>query len=432
MAGKRIVLCTFGSLGDLHPIVALARELKRRGHSPVVATTPAYRGRVESMGVEFHPVRPDIDITEPAILRRAMHPRDGLRFIICELIMPYLRESYADTATAIEGADLLVTHPVTISAFLLGRKSGLPWASVALAPVSLLSVHDMCVFPGFPFAEWLATRGPSFQRGLLRFFERLYEPYWKPFRVMEAEVGLPRSRNPVMYGHSPQLALGLFSPELAKPQPDWPPSARLAGFPFFDHEQGNSPELQRFLDSGDPPIVFTLGSAAVGAAGDFFEQSVEAARLLGRRAVLLIGSDPANRSKAALPPGVIAVPYAPHAAVFPRACVNVHQGGIGTTGEAMRAGRPMLVVPYSHDQPDHAYRLMKRGVARSIPRHKYNAATAAREIGILLQDRSCAERAADMGARVRAENGAHTACDLLESLLAGTKREADAVSAFAL
>ena len=417
----RIVLCTFGSLGDLHPIVALARELKRRGHAPVVATTPSYRGRVEAVGVGFHPIRPDIDITDPAILRRAMHPSDGLRYILCELLMPHLRESYEDTVAAARGADLLVTHPVTLSAFLFAQKAGLPWASVALAPVSLLSVHDMCVFPGFPCAEWLARRGPGFQRALLRLFEALYEPYWKPYRALEKELGVARSRNPVLYGHSPQLVLGLFSPELAAPQADWPPSARLAGFPFFDHDEGNSPELQRFLDGDDQPIVFTLGSAAVGAAGDFFEQSIDAARRLGRRAVLLVGSDPANQPKSALPAGILAVPYAPHAAVFPRACVNVHQGGIGTTGEAMRAGRPMLIVPYSHDQPDHAYRLRKRGVARSIRRHKYSAATAAREIEILLRDPSYAERAAEMGARVRAEPGTKTACEFLESLLARTR-----------
>ncbi len=417
----RIVLCTFGSLGDLHPIVALARELTRRGHSAVVATTPSYRARVEAAGVAFHPVRPDLDITDPSILRRAMHPRDGLRYILCELLMPYLRESYEDTASAIKGADLLVTHPVTLSAFLVARTAGIPWASVGLAPVSFLSVHDMCVFPGFPCAEWLARRGPGFQRALLKFFQRIYEPYWKPYRNFERELGLPPSRNPVLYGHSPQLALGLFSRQLAEPQPDWPLNAHLTGFPFFEHDDGNSPELQRFFENGEPPIVFTLGSAAVGAAGDFYDQSIEAAQLVGRRALLLIGNDPANRPTTELPEGIIAVPYAPHAAVFPRACVNVHQGGIGTTGEAMRAGRPMLIVPYSHDQPDHAYRLRKRGVARSLARHKYTAASAAREIVTLLADKGYAERAAEMGIRVRGETGAATACDLLEGLLAQRK-----------
>ena len=128
-----------------------------------------------------------------------------------------------------------------------------------------------------------------------------------------------------------------------------------------------------------------------------------------------------------MPQSVIAVPYAPHAAIFPRASVVVHQGGIGTTGEAMRAGRPMLVVPYSHDQPDHAARLKRLGVARNIPRERYNSKTATCEIAALLRDKSYAERAADVGARVRSETGLSKACDLLEGLLGKTNLEARAL-----
>jgi UDP:flavonoid glycosyltransferase YjiC (YdhE family) len=148
---------------------------------------------------------------------------------------------------------------------------------------------------------------------------------------------------------------------------------------------------------------------------------------LGRRAVLLVGRDPRNQPTGELPPGAIAVPYAPHAAVFPRGCVVVHQGGIGTTGEAMRAGRPMLVVHYSHDQPDHAARLSRLGVARGVPREKYNAAIAVREIQTLLQDRRYVDRAAEIGARVRSETETASACDLLSRLFPQTPSEEAAV-----
>jgi len=314
---------------------------------------------------------------------------------------------------------LLVTHPITLSAFLLALKEKIPWASVVLAPVSFFFADDPSVLSGVPFAERLTRFGPFFQRQLLRTVALLFEPLWKPFRKFEKELGLPPAPNPLFWGHSPHLALGLFSPLLAAPQRDWPLNAHATGFPFFDHDQGNTAELQQFLDSGDPPIVFTLGSAAVGVAGDFFQQSADAAYRLGRRAVLLVGKDPVNQPTGKLPPDVIAVPYAPHAAVFPRACVVVHQGGIGTTGEAMRAGRPMLVVPYSHDQPDHAARLTGLGVARYVNRDRYNSAIAAAEIETLLADNSYAERAAELGIRVRSESGAVTACDLLSGFATG-------------
>jgi len=427
MSGKRIVFCTFGSLGDIYPFLALAGEMKRRGHSPVIATTPAYHALVQAEGTEFHPVRPDIDVADPDILRRVMDRRTGGRYVVCDILLPALRDSYEDTAAIAADADLLVTHPMALSAFLLARKTGIPWASVALAPVSLYSIYDAPVLSGIPFAGKLASFGPSFQRRFLKVAAFLFEPQWKPFRKFESELGLPPSPNPLFWGHSPQLTLALFSPLLAAPQPDWPANAHATGFPFFGRTQQNPVELQQFLDSGEPPVIFTLGSAAVGVAGDFFQQSAEAAHRLGRRAVLLVGRDPRNQPQGALPPGVIAVPYAPHADVFPRGCVVVHQGGIGTTGEAMRAGRPMLVVPYSHDQPDHAARLARLGAARTVPREVYNAAIAAREIQVLLQEKTYADRAAEIGAGIRSETGLANACDHLSALLQKSRSQDQAL-----
>jgi rhamnosyltransferase subunit B len=415
--GKRIVFCTFGSLGDVYPFLAIARELKRQGNVPVIATTPVYQPLVEAEGVAFHGVRPDIDVNDPEILHRVMDPRTGGRYVVGEILMPALRDSFMDTADAAHGADLLVIHPMALAAFAFARMSGMPWASAALAPVSLYSVYDPPVLAGVPFAERLASWGPAAQRRLLTTLAFLFEPQWRPFRELERTLGLDPAPNPLFWGHSPHLALGLFSPELAAPQRDWPAHAHATGFPFFEQDAGLSPELERFLAAGEPPIVFTLGSAAVGAAGDFFGHSAEVARSLGRRAVLLVGRDLRNRPIGDLPPGVIALPYAPHSALFPRASVVVHQGGIGTTGEAMRAGRPVLVVPHSHDQPDHAARLARLGVARRVPAARYTTASAALEIRTLIEDPMYAKRAAAIATRVRAETGAVTASHLLTGVL---------------
>ncbi|HZQ69367.1 MAG TPA: glycosyltransferase [Terriglobales bacterium] len=424
MSGKRVVFCTFGSLGDLYPLLSLAREMKGRGHSPVVATSPAYRRLIEAEDIAFHPVRPDVDVSDPSVLRRVMDRRTGGRYLFCDIILPALHDSYEDTAKVAADADLLVIHPIAVAALLLARKSGCPWASVAVAPMSLCSAYDPPVFSGLPLAEKLVSFGPWVQNVLLKLIAAMFEPVWKQYREFEKELGLSPAPNPLLWGHSPHLALGLFSPILAAPQPDWPANAHATGFPFLSHNVGNTPELQEFLDSGEAPIVFTLGSAAVGAAGDFYEQSAEAAKRLGRRAVLLVGRDPDNQPKKQLPPGVIAVQYAPHSAIFPRACVNVHQGGIGTTGEAMRAGHPTLVVHYGHDQPDNAARLVRMGMARSIPRERYNADIAVREIQNLLENRTYAERAAAIGAQVCNENGTARACDLLSRLLETPNAEA--------
>ena len=163
------------------------------------------------------------------------------------------------------------------------------------------------------------------------------------------------------------------------------PKPSITGFPFHDRDAqaGLPADLARFLDDGPPPIVFTLGSSAASIAGPFHERSAQAAKRLGRRAVLILG-DPRTRPRS-LPEGVAAFDYAPFSSLFPRAAAVVFPGGIGTTGLAMRSGRPMLVVPHAHDQPDTADRLARLGIARTIDRHRYTPERASAGLQRLLE-----------------------------------------------
>ena len=114
-----------------------------------------------------------------------------------------------------------------------------------------------------------------------------------------------------------------------------------------------------------------------------------------------------------------AVEYAPFSGLFPRAASVVHHGGVGTTGLAMRSGRPMLVVPFAHDQPDNAARLTRLGVARTLDPRRYTTARAAAELRLLLDDPAYAQRATEVAERVRPEDGVGAACDALEAMLGG-------------
>ena len=114
---------------------------------------------------------------------------------------------------------------------------------------------------------------------------------------------------------------------------------------------------------------------------------------------------------------MLAVDYAPHSDLFARASAIVHQGGIGTTAQALRSGRPSLIVPFSHDQPDNAWRCAHLGVARVLQRHAPRASVMERELGTLLGDSAMRERAARVGARVRAEHGTRTAVDAILAAL---------------
>ena len=419
---RRIVLATFGSLGDLHPYLALALGLLKRGHDAVIATSEVYRARVEALGIGFKPVRPDIAFieTDAELMQRLMDMRKGTERIICELVMPALREAYDDTLAAATGADLLVSHALTYAVRLVAEKRGIPWASVMLSPIGFLSCHDPSILPT---AQFLSKKLRLLPASLYWIFmwvgKRMIRSWARPWHDLRAELGLPAVRdNPLCEGqHSPHLVLAMFSRLLADRQVDWPEPTVLTGVPFFDGDGDAQlpPALGRFLDEGPPPIVFTLGSSAVWDAGAFYEHSATAARSLGRRAVLLTGTDPRNQP-ATVPDGAIVCNYAPFTTLFPRAAAIVHQGGVGTTAQAMRAGRPMLVMPYSHDQPDNADRVCRLGIARTIAKNRYTPARAAAALRELLDDPACIARAAQVGQQVRAEDGVGNACDAIGAL----------------
>jgi UDP:flavonoid glycosyltransferase YjiC (YdhE family) len=435
MKSRRIVLSTFGSFGDVHPYIALALELKARGHRPVIATSEIYREKTDALGLELHPVRPVVpSYDEPEeisrVIEKVMDARTGTEEVFNTFIIPHLRDIYDDLSAAVGGADLLVTHPLSIAGPLVAERTGIAWVSSVLAPISLFSAHDPPVPPQLPAMYHLLKLHPLVGRALMGLAKRKLGSLSVAVGNLRADLGLPPSAaHPLFEGqHSPTLVLALFSSVLAEPQPDWPPRTRITGFPFHDRRdragddqegRGLSAELADFLDRGAPPIVFTLGSSAIWVAKDFYSESMAAALALGRRALLLIGHE-RNRPSEPLPEGVAAFEYAPYGEVLPRASAVVHQGGVGTTGQTLRAGRPALVVPFSHDQFDNGARVGRLGCGRMLARTRYNAASATRELRAILDDENYQVNATRVGRRVQAERGARDACDAIEEVLAGS------------
>ncbi|MBI1312655.1 glycosyltransferase [bacterium] len=420
---SRIVITTWGSLGDLHPYVAIALGLHDRGHEVTVATCPSYRQKIESMGLNFRPVRPDCDWLQDAEkVRWFSHPRFGLLRVGQKILMPNLRDAFEDTLNAAKEADLLVTMMACYATRLVAEKERIPWVSAVHIPLGFFSGHDPPILEFSPFlSRQLRYLGPVFWRPFLELGKRVSRPLAEEWYRLRAEIGLPRTTegNPLADSHSPTLVLALFSPLLASKQPDWPSQTVVTGQPLYDNdgESELEPSLSQFLNNGPPPIVFTLGSAVCANAGAFYEHSITCARSLQQRAVFVVGKGQLQRIPP-LPADMSGVEYAPFSELFPRAAAIVHHGGIGTTGLAMRSGRPMLVVPFAWDQPDNAERVKRLGIARSIPKHHYTARTAARELAKLLDDQAYAERASIVAERVGQEHGVSAACDALEDLLA--------------
>jgi rhamnosyltransferase subunit B len=424
----RIVLSNIGTYGDIHPLIAIALELKRRGHTPVMALPAVYEAKIRPLGLEFHAIRPDIDPANTVLIEMIYEVKKGTERGLREFLYPALRQTYEDlldAATQPMRADLMLLGELNYAGPIVAEMTGIPWASYVLAPLSFFSASDPPVLP--PYRRLArADRTPGMGHVMKRLARFTTRRWSEPVYALRQELGLQRGANPIFDAkHSPHLVLALFSRVLGVEQRDWPPHTRITGFCFYDADSGNAklpPHLEAFLEAGPPPVVFTLGSAAVLAAGRFFEHSARAAIKLGVRAVLLIGSDQRNRPQHELPESICIAEYAPYSKLFPRASVIVHQGGVGTTANCLLAGRPMLIMPYSHDQPDNARRMRRLKVARIIQRSNYTPVRVARKLQLLLEEPRCARRAVLIARRLAREDGTKAACDALEELGSNSKR----------
>ena len=192
--------------------------------------------------------------------------------------------------------------------------------------------------------------------------------------------------------NSPDLVIGMFPDWFAHPAADWPKQTQLTGFGLWDERAigGVSQEMYDFLNAGEPPVVFTPGSA-MWQAQDFFTACVDACTRLHRRGILLTRHRdhlPAN-----LPHFIRHFEYAPFSQLLPSVACLVHHGGIGTSAQAMAAGVRQVVTPMAHDQLDNAARMEKLGIAKVIPAQKLNGSNLARAIKAMFDNRDFYVRA---------------------------------------
>jgi rhamnosyltransferase subunit B len=429
-SGAPVAFVVWGSLGDLHPFLGVARALRERGTDSIIATHEEYRAKVEAEGFSFRPVRPSFADLEAGFgADRATITRQLIErplWLFERAIFPFLRASVEDARALLDETPWLVTSSPAIGARLAAEERGVDWLAAVLQPMQFLSDYDP---PALMPMEWLAPlihrlgpRAAQAHNGLVRLVMRRIA---RPVADLRAELGLKaQPADPVFQGQFGRAgALALYSPVLATVQRDYPPGVMLTGFPFYDSEHGGGseaePGLRRFLDAGPAPVVFTLGSSFVYSPGRFYRDSAAAARALGVRAVLLVGEHARDRYAGLADDHCYVGGYAPYSTVFPRASVVVHQGGIGTLGQALRAGRPELVVPFFGDQADNARRAVRLGVGRVLGRRGYSPGRVARLLGQLLSEPSFAAAAADVAARLGGEQGAARAAVCIERWRAG-------------
>jgi UDP:flavonoid glycosyltransferase YjiC (YdhE family) len=421
-----VLLATIGSGGDVHPYIALGAALQRRGHRATLLSNPYFQERIERAGLGFAPLG-----TREEYLRAVAHPdlvhrSRGPAFVLNELVLSKSREMFVHARKIIRAqrVDLVVRHLIAFGAGWAAQREGVREVSATLSPLFWLSTQDPGVFRHWEprrYPRWLAAWRLSLAKFVARF---QFDP---GINVGRAEAGLPAQRDAfVRELVGGERTLGLWSGAFRPAQGDDPAHGRICGFTWYDGSSGGlDPALQRFLDSGRPgdePVVFTLGTSVVHHAGDFFALCARVCRSLGRRGVLLTGPSEAGNAPPELPSGLIAVPYASFAALLPRACATVHHGGLGTTAQALRAGRPSLVIPFANDEFDQAARVHRLGLGGSLYAGRLSERRLRAALASILSDQSIAQQAAAMGERLRQEDGAERAVDELESLIAAPAR----------
>jgi rhamnosyltransferase subunit B len=406
-------------------MIAIGLVLKSRGHEVIFATSAYYHNRLNNLGFTTATLRPDsINPTDSDMLAQLMDLEKGTGLLLKDYIFANIRQTYEDLCALAQEVDAILVSELVYAGRLVAESRHIPWAFLALAPSSFFSVYDMPVLPGRePFAP-LHKLGPAFNSLLINIGKWICAAWPEPYYQLRRQLGLPQQDNPIFHGkYSPYLVLAAFSSAFGTKQKDWPASAVVTGFAYhdsvpdlFDAEKAaNSQRLKTFLERGEAPIVFTLGSAAMFAPGTFYQESLAAAKILNRRAIFLMGQNTLFQN---LPETMLAFDYIPFQDIFPHASAIVHQGGIGTCAQALRFGKPTLCVPYSHDQPDNAARLEKLGTSMTIRRKDYTAARVAAKLEKLLNNQALTIKAKEAAITMQNEDGAKAAADQIEKMIA--------------
>ncbi len=403
----RFLLVTLGSHGDIHPFVALGRALQSRGHHAAILTNPHFSPLIRHAGLEDISIGDALDIRDIIATRPVMDPHRGPMTVLRELMLPVVPQVFEKTLEALRTfrADTCLVHPVCMGASWACDRAGVPCDTIALAPTIWFNPRDRLVMTprGSPEpGNWSVRLHLGAGRVLIRL---ALDPGLNRVR---RELGLPRIKDGFFReALGGRHNFGLWSERFRPALPGDPPTGRICGFPWHDEVGPRDEEwerIERFLAGGEPPVVFTLGTAAVHSAGDFYAEAARACAAAGRRGILLVGRH--EYLPRDLAPGLGAFTYAPYSLLLPRCALAVHHAGIGTTAQVLRSGRPSVPVPFAHDQFDNAARLHRLGVARIVKRGSTFADRLAATIRHVLDDPSFAARAAELGPLIAAEDGA--------------------------
>lgn len=415
----RAAIVCHDTRGGVQPYLGLGLGLLRAGHEVVLVAPEGYRSFIESVGLECRGLSGDVqeNLRNPAVVAAMERGFWATHKLMVEKAGQMIRDTMGECLAACEGAEVIIGgFGGMIVGESVAEKLGVPFVQAHLQPLAATAEY-----PGLLSLPWL--RGVGLANRLSHAVSK--QVFWQPMRgavnaARRDVLGLPPCRfwgsvgvvrrpgDVILYGYSPAL--------LPRPT-DVGAGHHVTGYWFLDHDGGWTPPpgLAEFLDAGPPPVAIGFGSMSSRDAEATTRLALAAAEQSGQRVVLLAGWG--GMSAADLPATAFLTAAVPHSWLFPRCSLAVHHGGAGTTGAALRAGVPSVVVPFAADQPFWGWLLSSKGLGASCgSRRRLTAAKLARAITTTLANKMVLERTAEMGHRVRQEDGVREAVAVLESV----------------
>ncbi len=411
----RIALFTIGGRGDTEPFLALAVRLARDGHQVALAARPDFADLAAAYGIPFAPLGHPYQafMRGSAAALGSGNPISLVRYGLAQ--RRYFAEGVAeDEWRAAQGAEAIIFKYSWFSGYSLAEKLGVP--CVAAMPFPMTPTE---AFPCF----WLFgghDRGRWGNRLLWRLSEQVTWQIQRsederlrrellhlpPLPLLGPLARQEREGMPVLYA---------YSPTLLPPPPDWPARFHVTGTWFLEPPPGwhPPPELVAFLGAGPPPVYVGFGSMTSADPDATLALVLDALARAGQRGVLLSGWAGLGTGRE-LPDTVFALDDVPHSWLFPRMAALVHHGGAGTTAAGLRAGVPSMIMPLTADQPSWGRIVHRLGAGpRPIPFRRLTATRLSRALAAAVGHPAVHERAAELGERIRAEDGVGRAVELV-------------------
>jgi rhamnosyltransferase subunit B len=396
--------------------------LRARGHRVTLITNGYFGDLIQRSGLEFIELGSADEFKTLVKDPLLWDPVQGSRFVFKFGVLPHMRPLYEKVAQLYKpGQTIFVGSALAFGARIAEEKLNIPYVSLHLQPSIFQSVYETPIYPTLAMRDWWPHWWKAgFYRLINALVDRELAPEVNGFR---AELGLTPVRALIKnWWHASKKVIGLFPDWYALHEgvtsypPDWPVQTKLTSFPLYDAAsiEPFPSVLKEFLAAGEPPVVFTPGSA-MSHGHSFFQESLGACQQAGLRGVFVTRF--AEQLPAALPKQVLHVPYVPFSQLLPQSSVLVHHGGIGTTAQALAAGIPQLITPFAHDQPDNAERVRRLGVGAILSPKAYRAAAVAHCLSVLRKNLSVTSSCSALRERLLKTDPFPEICKIIESAL---------------